>query len=194
MSIMAFIFTFISLYITSNQNQDINNTMDMFKVDGILILFAMFGIELSKSTLAVDKLSKKLEFLLANGVSIKTIIEKYLFSIYLATSIIILPILILNLLKLELSLIVILNLILSTILYTSIIILTILYTSNMNKINSLQIKLIFLSIIIILVSILVYNFTNMIILYFLSKIFILGSIILFLGIKINKERIVVSYY
>lgn len=194
MSFMAFICTIIALYFSSNQNQEINSATNILKIDGSQILFVMFGVELSKSTLVIDKINKKLEFLLANGISIKRILGKYSCSIYLATVIIILPCLVLNLLKLGISLIVVVSLIISSIFYSLIIILSILYTRNMNKINSLQIKLVLLSIMMITISMLVYNFTNMISLYFVSKIFILGSISLILGIGINKERIVASYY
>ena len=194
MSIMALICTFIAIYTGNSQNQDISTTIDLFRIDGSIILFVMFGVELSKTTLVSDKISKKLEFFLANGFSIKTIIGKYLFSIYLVTFITILPSLILNLLQLKISLVMILNFLLSSILYTVIIVLMILYTIKMDKINSLQIKLIGLTIAIIIISILVYNFTDTIGLYLLSKVLILLPIILFLGINTDKERIVVSYY
>ncbi|HER5337909.1 TPA: hypothetical protein VKX02_001445 [Streptococcus pyogenes] len=194
MSLMALICSFMALFFVDGESQEINKVIDTIKIDGILILFVMFGVELSKNTLVSDKISKKLEFLLANGLSIKKILDKYLFSIYLGTLLIVLPSLILNLLKLNLSLIIGINLIISSFLYTVIIVLVILYTRNMNKINSLQIRLIGLSLAIMITSAIVYNFTNSFTFYFLTKFIILASIIIFLGININKERIVVSYY
>ncbi|MDY3006695.1 hypothetical protein [Anaerococcus porci] len=194
MLLMALMCSFITLFFGDGESQEINKVIDIVKIDGILILFVMFVVELAKNTLVADKISKKLEFLIANGVSIKVIISKYLFSIYLATFIIIFPSIILNLLKIENSLLIMLNLFLSSLLYTVIIILTILCTINMNKINSLQLRFIGLSILLMIISILIYYFTNMISLYLIIKIFILSSIIVFLGINTNKERIVVSYY
>lgn len=194
MSLMALICSFMALFFADEGSQEINKVIDTIKIDGILILFVMFGVELAKNTLVSDKISKKLEFLLANGLSIKKILDKYLFSIYLGTLIIVLPSLILNLLKLNLSLIIGINLIISSFLYTVIIVLIILYTRNMNKINSLQIRLIGLSLAIMITSAIVYNFTNSFTFYFLTKFIILASIIIFLGININKERIVISYY
>ncbi|MDO5040229.1 hypothetical protein [Clostridium sp.] len=194
MSFMALMCSFMALFFGDGGSQEINKIIDIVKIDGILIIFVMFGVELSKNTLVEDKISKKLEFLLANGLSIKKILAKYLFSIYLATLIIVLPSLILNLLKLDLNMIIGLNLMLSSFLYTVIIVLIILYTRNMNKINSLQIRLIGLSLALVITSTLVYNFTNVLELYLVSKFFILASIIILLGININKERIVVSYY
>ena len=194
MSLMALICSFMALFFGDVGSQEINKVMNIVKIDGILILFVMFGVELAKNTLVSDKISKKLEFLLANGLSIKKILIKYLFSIYLGTLIIILPSLILNLLKLNLSLIMGINLIISSFLYTVIIVLIILCTRNMNKVNSLQIRLIGLSLLVMIASILVYNFTNSLEFYLITKFFILGSVIIVLGINTNKERIVVSYY
>lgn len=100
----------------------------------------------------------------------------------------------LNIFKLGISSGVLLNFLLTSLLYTTIIVLLILHTTNMNKINSLQIRLIGLSIGIIMISLVVYKLTNMIELYLISKILILSLIIVFLYKKTNKERIVVSYY
>lgn len=194
MSLMALICSFMALFFADGGSQEINKVIDTIKIDGILILFVMFGVELAKNTLVSDKISKKLEFLLANGLSIKKILGKYLFSIYLGTLIIVLPSLILNLLKFESSLIIILNLLVSSFLYTLIIVFIILDTRNMNKVNSLQIRLIGLSLLVMIASILVYNFTNSLAFYLLTKLLILGSIIIILGINTNKERIVLSYY
>ena len=194
MSIMALICSFMALFFADEGSGEINKVIDTIKIDGILILFVMFGLELSKNTLVDDKISKKLEFLLANGLSIKKILGKYLFSIYLGTLIILLPSLILYLVKLDLSLIIGLNLIISSFLYTLIIVLIILCTRNMNKVNSLQIRLIGLSLVVMTLSILVYNFSDSLAFYLLTKLLILGSIIIFLGINTSKERIVVSYY
>lgn len=194
MSLMALMCSFMTLFFGDRGSQEINKVIDIIKVDGILILFVMFGVELAKNTLVDGKISKKLEFLLANGLSIKKILAKYLFSIYLGTLIIVLPSLILNLLKLNLSLIIGINLITSSFLYTVIIVLIILYTRNMNKINSLQIRLIGLALVVMIACYLVYDFTNSLAFYLLTKLLILGSIIIFLGINTSKERIVVSYY
>lgn len=191
MALMALICSFTALFFADGGNQEINKAIDTIKIDGILILFVIFGAELAKSTIGADKISKRIEFLLANGLSIGKILINYILSIYLGTLIIVLPSLILNLLKIGISSGVLLNFLLISMLYTTIIVLL---TTNMNKINSLQIRLIGLSIGIIMISLVVYNLTNMIELYLISKILILSAIIVFLYKKTNKERIVVSYY
>lgn len=194
MAIMALFCSFMALFLGDGGSGETNKVIDIIKIDGILILFVIFGAELAKNTIGADKISKRIEFLLANGLAIGKILVNYLLSIYLGTLIIVLPSLILNLLKIGISSGVLLNFLLTRLLYTTIIVLLILHTTNMNKINSLQIRLIGLSIGIIMISLVVYNLTNMIELYLISKILILSLIIVFLYKKTNKERIVVSYY
>ncbi|MDU2558371.1 MAG: hypothetical protein E7C95_05260 [Anaerococcus prevotii] len=194
MALMALFCSFMALFLGDGGGSETNKAIDTIKIDGILILFVIFGAELAKNTIGVDKISKRIEFLLANGLSIGKILVNYLLSIYLGTLIIVLSSLILNLLKIGISSGVLLNFLLTSLLYTTIIVLLILHTTNMNKINSLQIRLIGLSIGIIMISLVVYNLTNMIELYLISKILILSLIIVFLYKKTNKERIVVSYY
>lgn len=194
MALMALFCSFMALFLEDGGGFETNKVIDIIKIDGILILFVIFGAELAKNTIGADKISKRIEFLLANGLSIGKILINYILSIYLGTLIIVLPSLILNLLKIGISSGVLLNLLLTSMLYTTIIVLLILHTTNMNKINSLQIRLIGLSIGIMMISLVVYNLTNMIELYMISKILILSLIIVFLYKKTNKERIVVSYY
>ena len=194
MALMALFCSFMALFLGDGGGLETNKVINIIKIYGILILFVTFGAELAKNTIGADKISKRIEFLLANGLSIGKILVNYLLSIYLGTLIIVLPSLILNLLKIGISSGVLLNFLLTSMLYTTIIVLLILHTTNMNKINSLQIRLIGLSIGIMMISLVVYKLTNMIELYLISKILILSLIIVFLYKKTNKERIVVSYY
>lgn len=194
MAIMALFCSFMALFLGDGGSGETNKVIDTIKIDGILILFVIFGAELAKNTIGADKISKRIEILLANGLSIGEILVNYLLSIYLGTLIIVLPSLILNIFKIGIIPGVLLNFLLTSLLYTTIIVLLILHTTNMNKINSLQIRLIGLSIGVMIISLVVYKLTNMIELYLISKILILSLIIVFLYKKTNKERIVVSYY
>ena len=194
MALMALFCSFMALFLGDGGGPETNIVTDIIKIDGILILFVIFGAELAKNTIGADKISKRIEILLANGLSIGKILINYLLSIYLGTLIIVLPSLILNIFKLGMGPGVLLNFLLTSLVYTTIIVLLILHTTNMNKINSLQIRLIGLSIGVMIISLVVYNLTNMIELYLISKILILSLIIVFLYKKTNKERIVVSYY
>lgn len=192
MCIMAIFFTFISYFLG-----DINegtNIVNFMKIEGFLILYIVFFIELAKSTIISDKISKKIEFILANGLTRKELIVKYMISIMIATFVILAPSIILILLKIKISAPIIVNLFFSIIFESAIVVMMILYTININKLNRFQIRLILSMMVIMGICFLLYYFTNMIELYLALKIIIFTIILIFLSIKTNKERIVISYY
>lgn len=193
MALMAFIFTLIPALIGESA---INNEMIMqiLKSDGLVMMFIIFAIELAKSTIVNDKISKRIEFILANGVSKNKIIINYIASLYFSTLIILAPSIVLSLYTMSLSVYLIFNTLITSLIYTLLIIYTILYITNMNKVNSLQISLAILHIIILSVSYITYMFTNILALYFIIKALILIVLIVLLGINTKNERILTTYY
>ncbi len=193
MALMAFIFTLIPALIGEST---INNEMIMqiLKSDGLVMMFIIFAIELAKSTIVNDKISKRIEFILANGVSKNKIIINYIASLYFSTLIILAPSIVLSIYTMSLSIYLIFNTLITSLIYTLLIIYTILYITNMNKINSLQISLAILHIIILSASYITYMFTNILALYFIIKALILIALIVLLGINTKNERILTSYY
>lgn len=193
MALMAFIFTLIPALIGEST---INNEMIMqiLKSDGLVIMFIIFAIELAKSTIVNDKISKRIEFILANGVSKDKIIINYIASLYFSTLIILAPSIVLSIYTISLSIYLIFNTLITSLIYTLLIIYTILYITNMNKINSLQISLAILHIIILSASYITYIFTNILVLYFIIKALILTVLIVLLGINTKNERILTTYY
>lgn len=193
MALMAFIFTLIPALIGKST---INNEMIMqiLKSDGLVMMFIIFAIELAKSTIVNDKISKRIEFILANGVSKNKIIINYIASLYFSTLIILAPSIVLSIYTMSLSIYLIFNTLITSLIYTLLIIYTILYITNMNKINSLQISLAILHIIILSASYITYMFTNILALYFIIKALILIALIVLLGINTKNERILTTYY
>lgn len=193
MAFMAFIFTLIPALIGESA---INNEMIMqiLKSDGLVMMIIIFAIELAKSTIANDKISKRTEFILANGVSKNKIIINYIASLYFSTLIILAPSKVLSVYTMSLSIYLIFNTLITSLIYTLLIIYTILYITNMNKINSLQISLAILHIIILSASYITYIFTNILALYFIIKALILIVLIVLLGINTKNERILTTYY
>lgn len=193
MALMAFIFTLIPALIGESA---INNEMIMqiLKSDGLVMMFIIFAIELAKSTIVNDKISKRIEFILANGVSKNKIIINYIASLYFSTLIILAPSIVLSLYTMSLSVYLIFNTLITSLIYTLLIIYTILYITNMNKVNSLQISLAILHIIILSASYITYMFTNILALYFIIKALILIVLIVLLGINTKNERILTTYY
>lgn len=193
MALMAFIFTLIPALIGEST---INNEMIMqiLKSDGLVMMFIIFAIELAKSTIVNDKISKRIEFILANGVSKNKIIINYIASLYFSTLIILAPSIVLSIYTISLSIYLIFNTLITSLIYTLLIIYTILYITNVNKVNSLQISLAILHIIILSASYITYIFTNILALYFIIKALILIVLIVLLGINTKNERILTTYY
>lgn len=158
------------------------------------MMFIIFAIELAKSTIVNDKISKRIEFILANGVSKNKIIINYIASLYFSTLIILAPSIVLSIYTISLSIYLIFNTLITSLIYTLLIIYTILYITNVNKVNSLQISLAILHIIILSASYITYIFTNILALYFIIKALILIVLIVLLGINTKNERIITTYY
>ncbi|MDD7339164.1 MAG: hypothetical protein PUG50_01100 [Eubacteriales bacterium] len=193
MALMAFIFTLIPVLVGQST---INNEiiMQILKSDSLVMLFIIFALELAKSTIVNDKISKRIEFILANGVSKNKIIINYIASLYFSALIILAPSIVLSLYTMSLSIYLIFNTLITSLIYTLLIIYTILFITNMNKINRLQISFAVLHIIILSVSYITYIFTNVLALYFIIKALILIVFLILLGINTKNERIVTTYY
>ena len=193
MALMAFIFTLIPVLVGQST---INNEiiMQILKSDGLVMLFIIFALELAKSTIVNDKSSKRIEFILANGVFKNKIIVNYIASLYISTLIILAPSIVLSMYTMSLSIYLILNTLITSLIYTLLIIYTILFITNMNKINRLQISFAVLHIIILSVSYITYIFTNVLALYFIIKALILIVLLVLLGINTKIERIVTTYH
>ena len=192
-ALMAFIFTLIPVLVRESAiNNDI--IMQILKSDGLVMLFIIFALELAKSTIVNDKISKRIDFILANGVLKNKIIVNYIASLYISTLIILAPSIVLSMYTMSLSIYLILHTLITSLIYTLLIIYTILFITNMNKINRLQISFAVLHIIILSVSYITYIFTNVLALYFIIKALILIVLLVLLGINTKIERIVTTYY
>lgn len=193
----AILMAFFGLFFTllSRASLEKNTSLSRFMgLEGLALLFLIFALEFSKGTLQEDKARKKLEFLLANGVSIKILLEKYFGSLFFSSLITLLPSLIFFGVKTRIGVLEILNFLLTAGLYTSFLILKILNTENMNKMAGIQRKIFFLGGLVLIVSTNIYIFTSVIKLYLISKFLILIFANIFVGIKTSKERIAVSYF
>ena len=193
MGIMAFIFTLIPVLVGQRTiNKEI--IMQILKSDGLVMLFIIFALEPAKSTIVNDKISKRIEFILANGVSKNKIIVNYVTSLYFSTLIILAPSIALNIYTMNLSIYLIFNTLITSLIYTLLIVYTIFFITNMNKINRLQISLVVLHMIILSFSYISYMLTNILALYFITKALILTVLLALLGINTKNERIVTTYY
>lgn len=193
MSFLAVIFNIATYFVGAKEGAR-SGFGSIFRTEGIVIIFLIYVLEFAKVTLTMDKITKKIEFLLANGVKNDLIISKYILSLYFATFIVLIPTFIITFINVKIELVLILNLVFSSSLFTVLIVYLILFTRNMNRVNGLQISMIIFSIVINLIAIEVYRITNVVELYLIVKVCILVLCIGYLSIKTSGERIVVSYY
>lgn len=193
----ALLMAFFGLLFTLLSGASLEKNTSLSKLmglEGLALLFLVFALEFSKGTLQEDKARKKLEFLLANGVSIKFLLEKYFGTLFFSSLITLLPSLIFFAMKTRIGVLEILNFLLTAGLYTSFLILKILNTENMNKMAGIQKEIILFGGLVLIVSTNIYIFTSVIKLYLISKFLILIFANIFVAIKTSKERIAVTYF
>ncbi|MDU5417823.1 hypothetical protein [Peptoniphilus harei] len=187
-------FGLVFTYLSSLSLEKDTSLSRFMGTEGLALIFLIFALEFSKWTLQDDKIRKKIEFFLANGVGIKFLVIKYFGAIYLASLLTLLPSLIFFAFKTKIGVLEIFNFLLTAGLYTNFLILKILNTENMNKMAGIQNKIILLGALILVISTNIYIFTSVIELYLISKFLILIVINIFMVLRTNKERIGVTYF
>ena len=187
-------FGLVFTYLSSLSLEKDTSLSRFMGTEGLALIFLIFALEFSKGSLQEDKIRKKIEFFLANGVGIKFLVIKYFGAIYLASLLTLLPSLIFFAFKTKIGVLEIFNFLLTAGLYTNFLILKILNTENMNKMAGIQNKIILLGALILVISTNIYIFTSVIELYLISKFLILIVINIFMVLRTNKERIGVTYF
>lgn len=189
MGLVAFVFSLINMKLGEESTSPLGN---VFRLEGFLILFIIYLIEFAKSSLASDKIAKRIEFLLANGISIRYLLIKYSLVLLFVSLIVLLPSIFIvgkNFKSFE-----IINFIGSSLLYSLLTTLSILYMKDLNKLSGLSIKLILVHFSIIGLATLTMGFLSSKLYYILLKFILLLALFLFMGKNISKERIVTSFY
>ena len=166
-----------------------------FMLDGYLCLFIFFAGEISKDMLQQEKITKRIEWKLANGIKISSIVKENLLSLWIGTLILLFPLLLIISIRLP-NLILLLGtyfLILS-ILYSAFINVLILWIRNMNWFKSIPIFATLLHILLVVLKCGIFMKTNnvwVLLLFSPVSIIVLTACGLCL---MTKERIVSSYY
>lgn len=143
MSAVATIFGIISLMNFGDISENIVFGVDIkyFMLDGYLCLFIFFAGEISKDMLQQEKITKRIEWKLANGIKISSIVKENLLSLWIGTLILLFPLLLM--ISIRLPNLILLSgtyfLILS-ILYSAFINVLILWIRNMNWFKSIPSK------------------------------------------------------
>lgn len=195
MVVVALIFGLISLSGVKDDVSFENFTRLQLQLNGYIFLFIIFATELSKEILQKEKINKKIEWFLANDIEIKSLVKIHSIVLFILTSLLLLPLIVITLIKIEkISLLPILTYYIYTFLCSIIIIREILFIKNMNRLKSIPLYIIgFVAVskgIDIAVSIGLKN--NL--LGFLISVILALIFIFILGRKTDRERIVSAYF
>lgn len=164
----------------------------VLRVEGLFLLFLYFALEYAKFTLIPDKSTKRLEFLLANGLSLWQIFTLYVSSILIATTCTLLPSY--AFLWSQMNPLILVYILVQHLVLTIWIVVTCMRVENMNKVNSFQILLSLLFFVILAIAFLCYNATKTVPAFMLCKTGLIFFIIAITALPINKERLIQSYY
>ena len=170
------------------------------QLEGMLCLYGVIVTELAKPALIRDKQTKRLEFLLANGLPLKYLVRGYLVSLYLASLILWLPSLLFEGLHAFIHsmgsefLLLLMGLLIQSFLITWGLVNAILSRENLGRLNAIQYQTVLVNGILAALSLAIYHHQSMVEYYLATKLLLLIGVGLWLKRRRTVEGIVRSYY
>lgn len=197
MSLIATFFGTLSLMNLNDFSKEIlfNLNIKYLLLDGYICLFIFFASEISKSMLQEEKITRRIEWKLANGIKLKSIIIENTLSLLLTTILLLFPLLFIVCINIP-NIILLLNtyFLMLCMLYSLFINIIILWIRNMNWFKTIPV---FATLVHILITILKYilfiKTENALVLLLFSLVSIIFLTIYILCL-LNKEHIVSSYF
>ncbi len=197
MSAVATILGFISLLSVDN-----NMTSQMFGIevryimlDGYVCMFIFFAGEISKDLLQQEKITRRLEWKLANGIKIGSILREHTVILWLGTLLLLAPLFVLFSIKIaSFSLTSGIDFVIVCLLYSAITNVLILRIKNMNRFKSLPIIVTLWHILLVVVKYALYYKTENLIFTTIFFLVALVLIMLLSLVRLTKERIVSAYF
>lgn len=197
MSAVAAFFGMISLMNFGDISENIVFGIELkyFMLDSYLCLFIFFAGEISKDMLQQEKITKRIEWKLANGIGILSIVTENTLSLWIGTLLLLFPLLLMISIRLP-NIILLLStyfLILS-ILFSAFINILILWIRNMNWFKSIPVFATLLHVLLVVLKYgMLMKMENVWVLLLFSSVSIMGLTACGLCL-ITKERIVSAYY
>lgn len=170
------------------------------QLEGMLCLYGVIVTELAKPALILDKQTKRLEFLLANGLPLKQLVRGYLVSLYLASLIVWLPSLLFEGLQAvnhsmgKPFFLLVMALLIQSFLITWGLVNAILSRVNLGRLNAIQYQTVLVNGILAGLSLAIYHHQSMVEYYLATKLLLLIGVGLWLKRRRTVEGIVRSYY
>ena len=162
---------------------------------GYIFLYIIFACELSKDLLQMEKITRRIEWLIANGTRLQSILINHTVSLWISTLLLLMPLLGITIYKIgSPDVAQILDFFTFTLLSSIIINAVILVIRDMNKYKGISLRISVFYFFILIIESMFYSWSNNFILTVIIKYVISLCVSVFVLRMATKERIVMAYY
>ena len=181
MSLVAIIFGILTLFSKGQEKIIGSYTYIDMLWKGYIFLYIIFACELSKDLLQMEKITRRIEWLIANGTRLQSILINHTVSLWISTLLLLMPLLGITIYKITL---------LSSIIINAVI----LVIRDMNKYKGISLRISVFYFFILIIESMFYSWSNNFILTVIIKYVISLCVSVFVLRMATKERIVMAYY
>lgn len=195
MSLVAIIFGILTLFSKGQEKIIGSYTYIDMLWKGYIFLYIIFACELSKDLLQMEKITRRIEWLIANGTRLQSILINHTVSLWISTLLLLMPLLGLTIYKIgSPDVAQILDFFTFTLLSSIIINAVILVIRDMNKYKGISLRISVFYFFILIIESMFYSWSNNFILTVIIKYVISLCVSVFVLRMATKERIVMAYY
>ena len=195
MSLVAIIFGILTLFSKGQEKIIGSYTYIDMLWKGYIFLYIIFACELSKDLLQMEKITRRIEWLIANGTRLQSILINHAVSLWISTLLLLMPLLGITIYKIgSPDVAQILDFFTFTLLSSIIINAVILVIRDMNKYKGISLRISVFYFFILIIESMFYSWSNNFILTVIIKYVISLCVSVFVLRMATKERIVMAYY
>lgn len=195
MSLVAIIFGILTLFSKGQEKIIGSYTYIDMLWKGYIFLYIIFACELSKDLLQMEKITRRIEWLIANGTRLQSILINHTVSLWISTLLLLMPQLGITIYKIgSPDVAQILDFFTFTLLSSIIINAVILVIRDMNKYKGISLRISVFYFFILIIESMFYSWSNNFILTVIIKYVISLCVSVFVLRMATKERIVMAYY
>lgn len=195
MSLVAIIFGILTLFSKGQEKIIGSYTYIDMLWKGYIFLYIIFACELSKDLLQMEKITRRIEWLIANGTRLQSILINHTVSLWISTLLLLMPLLGITIYKIgSPDVAQILDFFTFTLLSSIIINAVILVIKDMNKYKGISLRISVFYFFILIIESMFYSWSNNFILTVIIKYVISLCVSVFVLRMATKERIVMAYY
>ncbi|NSD12499.1 hypothetical protein G4465_13585 [[Ruminococcus] gnavus] len=195
MSLVAIIFGILTLFSKGQEKIIGSYTYIDMLWKGYIFLYIIFACELSKDLLQMEKITRRIEWLIANGTRLQSILINHTVSLWISTLLLLMPLLGITIYKIgSPDVAQILDFFTFTLLSSIIINAVILVIRDMYKYKGISLRISVFYFFILIIESMFYSWSNNFILTVIIKYVISLCVSVFVLRMATKERIVMAYY